>query len=960
MIENEILFPTDLFDLEQDNRTQRERFSLREGELREVTVLFADIKGFTSMSTHFDPEIVHAKMDELMKVFSRCVTFYGGFVDKYIGDSIMALFGAKKASEQDTERAIRAAFKMQQQMKLYNDYLRRQPGFEEVELNIRIGINTGVVSVGKVGESREGDFTVYGPEVNLASRMESNAPVGGIMVPEPTKKMVEHIFDFNSLGQKSVKGIDAPVSCWQPVGLKLVAAQRWQRSGGSFIGREEELAFLAGALDRIRDEERPGSGFTEALPPPRPLLVGINADAGLGKTRLIYEFQRLHETGAVYVKGTCTGISPTPLNLFANLFESWFALRVNEPVEDKRQKLERGFARLAEGCEAETRPGLDDAFPLIAFLLEIRTEDPRLRQTGKDLLQHLMQAVHAVLDGILESSRGLNKPLVFILDDLHWMDDSSSAALEHIINRFAQSDLPTLWILAYRNEFKVPGYLKRMRGFSEIELMPLSGPDIAKLILNYSKQLELSEATIDKVAELSAGNPFYLEEWCNYIADLGDSHLQEIPVPANLNSLILSRLDSLPQALRQLLQKAAVIGQEFFVDILTQVEKRLSDSADVEAILPQLEEQALIMKMLGFDFSSYFFKHITTREVAYHTLLQANRKLLHQLTAESIEELFGTRIEEFHYALAEHYYRAELPEKAIPHTTKAADAAARIFDNGNAIRLYNRLLEIIPEADLAARGDTLLKMIEVQWLNGDWNDAARNLEALSKAAGKASDLKLEFHVHRYRGLLHFHRRQLDEAKAEWDKCLELLGQVRDPLLESMIANFLGIWHQERGDRESALSFYQRSLELARSLGDIQRQAKTLNNLGLLALAQGDHSGGEALFSQSLDLARSQRYQKDESIAVGNIGHARMVQGRFAEALPFLEEKLALADKMNDKVELIKALGNIGRVRQELGMLPEAIACYSRIVRIKEYLGDAEGAQNTRQYIEELSSEAEGA
>jgi class 3 adenylate cyclase len=236
-----MIFGPGFFGLEEDNLTQKRKLQLREGELREVTVLFADIKGFTNLSSRLDPEVIHARMDELLKVFSRCGTFYGGFVDKYIGDAIMALFGAKKASEQDTERAIRAGLKMVEQLQLYNHNLRQMHGYEDVELSVRIGINTGLVSVGRVGESREGDFTVYGPEVNLASRMESNAPVGRIMVPDTTKKLVEQIFEFEPLGLKQVKGIDKAVDCWSPLGLKTLEASLAERYGSSFIGRDTEL-----------------------------------------------------------------------------------------------------------------------------------------------------------------------------------------------------------------------------------------------------------------------------------------------------------------------------------------------------------------------------------------------------------------------------------------------------------------------------------------------------------------------------------------------------------------------------------------------------------------------------------------------------------------------------------------------------------------------------------------------
>ena len=221
MQNNDIIFGTDFFSLEDELAIQEDKLELREGELREVAVLFADIKGFSSISNLFDAETIHKKMDEIMKIFTKCIVFYGGVVDKYMGDGIMALFGAKKATEQDTERSIHAALKMQQQLNLYNSLLARQPGFENLSLGLRIGINTGLVSVGKIGQSRGEEFTVYGPQVNLASRMESNAPVNRIMMPAHTKKLVERIFDFEHQGSVQVKGFEEPINAWLVVGAKL-------------------------------------------------------------------------------------------------------------------------------------------------------------------------------------------------------------------------------------------------------------------------------------------------------------------------------------------------------------------------------------------------------------------------------------------------------------------------------------------------------------------------------------------------------------------------------------------------------------------------------------------------------------------------------------------------------------------------------------------------------------------
>lgn len=951
-MEEDLIFGTGFFGLDEDNLTQKRKLQLREGELREVTVLFADIKGFTNLSSRLDPEVIHARMDELLKVFSRCVTFYGGFVDKYIGDAIMALFGAKKASEQDTERAIRAGLKMLEQLKLYNQKLRQQPGYEDVELSVRVGINTGTVSVGRVGESREGDFTVYGPEVNLASRMESNAPVGRIMLPLATKKLVEQIFEFEHLGPRQVKGIDQPVDCWSPLGLKSLEATLAQRYGSSFIGREGELNSLKEALDQIIAQR--GMSFPEGeLPPPRPVIIGIRADAGIGKSRLVYEFRRANSDQAEFIVAACDGVSPTPLHLFARLLEQRFGLRTTEAHDEKLAKLQAAYAALYEAADAELSSSLKDAFPLIAWLLEIRVEDERLKQGGKDLLQHLLLAVNTVLEAVMAQCAQAGKPLVLVLDDLHWLDDSSSAALEHLVNRFSQSEMPSLWLLPYRPEFDPPAFLKRMRGFSEIALEPLDEKSITELVLRHTRHLDLSERSIEQVVSLSAGNPFYLEEWCNYVSGLPETDWQDMPVPASLNALILSRLDSLPQVLRVLLQKASVIGQEFFVDILREVERNLEDPVDVDSTLATLEDHALIVKLLGFEFSSYLFKHITTREVAYQTLLITNRKLLHQLTAEAIETLFVDRLDEFSFSLGTHYLKAEMHDKALPWLQKAAEAAARVFDNSRALDLYDQIRSLLPRDDHKQQGEMLLQCLEIKWMIGAWKALDTQLTELKELGEKAADNCLVFHALRFEGMMAFYRRQRDEARFLWDQAAALADKCPDAMPRCVIENLLGIWYQDGGLWDEAMEHHRLSLDLARRLNDPQREAKSLNNLGLLYLARGDHEEALHAFSQSLELATRHRFLKDESLAIGNLGHAYIVMGRSDEAMPCLERKLDLANRMNDKLETIKALGNMGRVYSGTERVAEAIACFERIVRIKQYLGDESGIKDTEATITDL-------
>ncbi|HNQ44496.1 MAG TPA: hypothetical protein PKI59_08695, partial [Candidatus Cloacimonadota bacterium] len=374
--------------------------------------------------------------------------------------------------------------------------------------------------------------------------------------------------------------------------------------------------------------------------------------------------------------------------------------------------------------EAEDSQALLDALPLIGFLMEIRYDDPRIKLRGKDLLDHIMNSLEIVMLNILSLIQNRGKRLTLIADDLQEIDDASSQLLEHLIAKLTAH--PVLLICLYRLDFELPEYILKYNSFQEMEITALSLDQIHQLLQQYTQGLELSEQTLNQVLALSNGNPFFLEEWCNYISHLPATGEHAYPVPGNLHALILSRLDNLPGSLRLLLHKASVIGHEFFVEILREVENRLHDPVNVETTLVDLENHSLIMKMLGYDFSTYFFKHMTTREVAYQTLLQQNRRMLHQLTAETIEYLFSERLDEFVYVLADHYLKAELPEQALPYLEKAFTRASGVYDNILALKYGGILLDLLPNTEALQKATILVQCADINWLMGNWDAAWEN------------------------------------------------------------------------------------------------------------------------------------------------------------------------------------------------------------------------------------------
>jgi len=926
--ESELFF--DVLDPFGENEAQREKLRLKEGERREVAILFADVKGSTALGSKLDPEIFNKTLDPLMKRFSRCISYYGGYVDKYMGDGIMALFGARRASEQDTERAVMAALKMITQLDWINRKLASEMGDQAPELAIRIGINTGLVVVGKVGEAREGDFTVIGAAVNLAQRMETNAPDNGILMPRHAMQAVERFFEFEYHGGVHAKGFDEPIESYRVLGPRQERGQRWYRRKSVFIGREAELRILSEAWSSLQTPS-PHAAPTR--------IIGIMGDAGLGKTRLVHEFMQAHASGSNVLMAVTSSLVRSPLNLFINLLESQFNLRPADDPFTRKARLEERFLALGEGLDDAFRQELQDALPLIGALLEIPYPDPRLKLSGAELVTHLKLAIGSVVSRMILSKAASGEPILLVLDDIHWMDEASEQVLRFLIQKLLLdpgSELRDrlLLLLLYRKGYD-PG-LQDWGSFQELELKPLSDIEISRLVRQSTQGLAITDELMARLQKLSMGNPFYLEEWCNYLEDISGRDLSELPIPPNLNSLVLSRLDMLDGAIRQLLQKASVIGQEFFVDILNWIEEQLYDPLDVDATLSQLEQQSFILRLLGFDYSAYFFKHITTRDVAYQTLLLENRATLHRLAAEAIEELYPQRRQEFLFTLADHYHRAGIADKAAIYLEQAARAAARIYNNRDAIAHWAKLqswLPSLPEGFQPSAARIMIELAELHSLTGNWDEADAQLrEAVLCVKGDED----RFDLLRLKGTLAFRHGDMQSALEAWKVCSELASS---PTQTAIAKGNLGIWHQHHKLWDLARAYHQASLEAADQAQDSLRAAKTLSNLGFMYMDQKDFATAERYLQNCLELAETHHYLQLQSIALGNLGLLRYKQTDPDAAMRHYERKWLLVDKIDDKAELIKVLGNIANVHRDKAQHREALDYYRRVLALKERLGN---------------------
>ena len=638
------LFDDHLFEID---KAEEKTIKLKEGERRMVSILFADIKGFTALSEKLDHEEVQSLMDQLMKIFSHSVDIHGGYVDKYTGDQIMALFGAKQASEVDTQRSINTGIDMLLKLKKFNSILKNSPKYSSlnIDFSIRVGINTGMVTTGAIGKEREGDYTVYGDSVNLAARMESNAPTDTIMIPEETMMLVNNYFDFIDHGSIEVKGKSKPISVYLVKSKKDIEIDR----STPFIGRENEINKMNNvyntSLKKLNNES-----FNKIE------MISCVADAGVGKSRLIHEFlnsKASKDIGNFFSIGHASNISSQPYYLFATLIKDIFKISEVDSADISKKKINIKIKEI----EKFTKISLSDCLPFIGFLIGVKYKDDRLNDR-QEIQNNINISVRTLMESICQFTNQQDKPYIFILDDFHWIDKMSLDLLVFLFSTFdfknknknKNMSYP-LFLTTFRSHYEIPQNLLNEIDYTQLDLKPLTKDHSIDLINYLTRKIQITKVKKMELYDKSRGNPFFIEEWVNLINEkrsysevLEESQgIGEYSIPNSINALILARVDGLDKNLKSLLQKATIIGEDFFLQILSKLEQKLGFDNDVEKPINDLEQENFIHHFIN-QLDHYKFKHILTRDVAYSTILKSNKKILHKSVAEVIEENFNDKI----------------------------------------------------------------------------------------------------------------------------------------------------------------------------------------------------------------------------------------------------------------------------------------------------------------------------
>ena len=675
-----------------------------EAERRLVTILFCDVKGFTSMSEALDPEDVLEIMNGAFEHLIAPIYRHEGTLAQLLGDAILAFFGAPIGHEDDPQRAVRAALDIQAGIREYAVRLERERGVKG--FSVRVGINTGLVVVGEVGTDLRVAYTAIGDVINLAARMEQNAPPGGILVSESTHRYVRDAFHMAPQPPLFVKGHAQPVQTYlvehAREGGFLAEARGVEGIETRMVGRSAELSQLQATLRTTAT----GSGAR---------MLVIVGEAGVGKTRLLGEFERWAGQDAthpeVLLGRATTATFAAPYGLLRDIFARRFGILGSDSAAAARDRFEVAMVAAFKGdAAAPMRSNLIGQ--LIGFDF---ADSPHVRGLLGDARQ-IHDRARAYLADYLRALTA-ERPALIILEDLHWADDSTLDTLLELVD--AVADRPVLFLGTSRTglDDRGPGWDNERASLRRLNLRPLSVRASQELVLEIlQKADEVPDALRDLVVATAEGIPFFAEELIKMLLDDGviqppadgagpwhiaADRLTQFRVPPSLTGVLQARLDRLEPAERIIVQQASVVGRRFWDQAVTRlgtVSGAESDESGVAAALAALQRKELVFERDVSTFAGcreYMFKHALLRDVAYESLLRRQRRTYHGAVAEWLIETGGDRADEIAGLVGSHLELAGRATDAADHLARAAARAAATFANDEAIRFYRRALELI-------------------------------------------------------------------------------------------------------------------------------------------------------------------------------------------------------------------------------------------------------------------------
>jgi class 3 adenylate cyclase/tetratricopeptide (TPR) repeat protein len=885
------------------------RSTASQEERRTVTVLFADLSGYTAIAERLDPEAVKALVDRCLGRLGQEVERVGGRVDKYMGDNVMAIFGAPVAHEDDPERAVRAAVGMQAAMEELNERLQTDYG---AEFALRVGVNTGEVLAGTVGDT----YTVIGDAVNVASRLQTSASPGSITVGERTQRATSTVVEYLPLEPLELKGKAEPVAAWRAISLleEHTGGARRSRREAPLVGRDEEFAALQTVFGRVVRNDASH-------------LVTVIGQAGVGKTRLLRELERSLATKDPAVplrKGRCLPFGSSVVYWpLSEMLRAECSIVDGDPAEVAWAKLSGRIGPLLadDGEEAGRR-----IVPL-ARLLGIEVPDTAGspdREDAQSARESIFGAVRAYIEGIAGG-----EPLVLAWEDIHWADEGMLDLIEYL-SQWLRA--PVLQVCLARDELleRRPSWGASRRTATSLFLDPLAADHTRELIAVLMQDVGARPEVLAALAERAEGNPLFAEEMVQRLAEDGGTRAAELP--DTVQGLLAARLDSLAPLERNLVAHAAVVGRIFWQGALVPV--AAAEGGDLQAALATLREKDIIVPGEGARLAGeqeLAFKHVLIRDVAYTTLPKAVRARKHFEVGAFIEQRAGERRHEFVALLAEHYGRAAtlgqevhlepaelapLLEKALEFLEAAGDAASALYSNREALAHFEAAASL-GAADHAQEARIREKQGDIALRLGRVGEAIEVWEQGLEYHRGQEDLQHVAELHRKIGAALAHKGERTQAIQHHQQGINLIKDGPPSLALVRLYEEAAWLYMQVGDNMLAIYASEKALRMAERLGEVGAASRAHGIFGRVFGRIGDTAKARENLERAIELARDSD-ENETVLAMLALGHhLENSEGDYAAAEPAYEEALALAQRIGDvpaQIELHAALAQLAFYR----------------------------------------------
>ncbi len=891
-----------------------------EGERKHVTVVFMDVVGFTALAEPADPEQVRTIINRCMETILEAVHRFEGTVNQFTGDGVMALFGAPIALEDAPRRAVSAALAVQRALEPLRREVRESLG---TDFQMRVGIHSGNVVVGSIGNDLRMEYTAVGDTTNLAARLEQLASPGAVLISEAMQRQVAPFFELRDLGHVRVKGRQAPVRVFEVEDEYQTRGRLEAESRAGlteFVGRKRELDLLIDAFDSVRD----GRGQ----------IVFLVGDAGIGKSRLLYEFHRHLAREArdehYWMEGRCSSFGQN--TAFGPIVDALRRAYRIDPSDDDASMLDKVRAVEAQIGEdlAWTRPYMRRLMSLPASDEDATLDelDPRARRSE---MQRALEA------RFLRAAS--ERPLVYILEDLHWIDTASEEILTALAEVIPSNRV--LLILTHR-----PGYAQPLGDRSyhtRVALQALSERETATMASALLRTADSEAALHQLIADKAEGNPFFIEELTRSLVDseqiridgeraalVGD--LSDLRVPDRVQDVLAARIDRLDEEPKRAIQVASVIGREFALRLLD----RISEAQQaLETIVEELRTLELVYQKAAFPEAVFTFKHALTHDVAYESVLHQRRKEIHRAAGAAIEELYADRLTEHYEALAHHFSRGEAWERALHFHDLAARKAADAYANRAAVEHLRAALAIAERL-----GDRVSKAQREQFAArlGEAYSVASEFRASCEAYSLAAELSDDptnrsrylhsaalwaLWSHDYVGAQRYRDRGSEAAKAS--------GRETEEARAMLIAAFSHV--VTRGTEGVRTEDTEKILVQSEADEELCSMSQTM--LGEAVDWCGDFPRSLRLQENAIEIARRRRSPYLTIISAWFIGKAACCMGDYGRALRDLREQVEFCERIGDRAFQTRLLNTLGWALAETGRDDRALRFNQKSTELAE-------------------------